>query len=548
MTPKAKKRKRLTLYSFIALPFLLAFAFQQLPEIENAKWKISWNKELLKGKKDFLRQNPTPKRVAPPNILLIVCDDLGKKEVSTYGYSPLQTPNIDSLGSSGVVFEQGYVTSPICGPSRAGLMTGRTQNRFGYETQIVDFYPKNWIEYLGAKHLIDMESWELTSAPDYPSESERMKQGVPPSEINLAEFLKAHGYDTAAFGKWHMGNSYWHKPNNRGFDQHYGFYGAFSLYTAEEEWPGIVNYRHDQFGIEYQWNKGRSDLGAIRENDTEVREEGYLTQVIRDKAIDFLEDRTVTDAPFFLYLPFSAPHIPYQAPEEYHNKFNHISDPNKRVYYAMIAALDDAVGSIMQTLEQQGLRENTLVVFISDNGGADYAGATDNAPLKGGKTTQFEGGIMVPFMMSWPSEIGAGKRFKYPVISTDIFTTVAAAIGADLPSDRTYDGVDLLPFINRKKMNRPHQTLYWRAGHIWAIRDGDYKLILSTRDKWAELYNLKNDRSEQFDLIHQFPDIYESLRDKHETWQMNFLPERPMWPGLVDMTVTIEGKHYKFAS
>jgi len=212
----------------------------------------------------------------------------------------------------------------------------------------------------------------------------------------------------------------------------------------------------------------------------------------------------------------------------------------------MISALDDALGSINQRLKDLGMEENTLIFFLSDNGGASYTGATDNGPLKGGKLMQYEGGLNVPFMMKWKGVIPAGTRYEHPVLSTDIFTTAIANIGGKLPTDRVYDGVDLIPFVTRDQTGVPHEQLFWRCDHIWAMRDGDYKLILSTRDGWAELYNLREDKSELINLKDANPALFNKLYDLHQNWQQENLPEKPLWPRIMDHKFIIDGKEYLF--
>ncbi len=511
--------------------------------VTRMKWRIKWDKDLKEGKEKYLAQQENVKNNRPPNIVLLVADDLGKYEVSAYGATHISTPNIDQLGNEGVIFSEGYVTAPTCAPSRAGIMTGRVQNRFGFETQIMEFYPTNMVEYLSGKYLTNTGDFVLDTKPQYPSEWQVHKQGVPPTEINMAEVLKKYNYKTGITGKWHLGASKHQVPLNRGFDYQYGFNGAFSLYTPEQEWNKVVHYIQNSFSSQYQWKSGRYGEGAITENGEVIREEQYLTFAIRDKAIEFIKQNK--DQPFFLYCPFSAPHVPFQAPVDYYCKYPDVEDEDKRVYYAMISALDDAIGEIHNTIKELGIEENTMIFLLSDNGGASYTGVTSNGPLKGGKLTQFEGGINVPFMMKWKNHIPAGKFYEHPVLSTDIFTTVVANTGGQLPEDRVYDGVNLVAYLNGEESGKPHERLFWRADHIWAIRDGDYKLILSTRDGWAELYNLKTDKSEQFNLKEDMPELYKELFNKHMEWQ-NELPEKPMWPRVMDHKFTLDGIEYLF--
>lgn len=532
------------LISFLLINFLLLISGCYPISVRHGKWKIKWDKEMMQGREDYLAKKHKRNNDAP-NVIFIVCDDLGKYEVSAYGAEHIQTPNIDQLGNEGVIFTEGYVTAPTCASSRAGIMTGRVQNRYGFETQIMEHYPTNMIEYLSGKGFIDTGDWVMTSKPEYPSEWQTAKQGVPPTEINMAELLQAHGYNTAITGKWHLG-AYKNIPTKRGFEYQYGFIGAFSLYTPEEKWNKVVNYRKGGFSTNYQWETGRYGEAAIMENDKEIEEEEYLTFAIKDKAIDYIKKQQENEDPFFLYLTFSAPHIPFQAPVEYYCKYLHIEEENKRVYYAMISALDDSIGEINQTLKALGIEENTIVFLLSDNGGATYTGATDNGPLKGGKLTHFEGGINVPFMMKWKGHIPEGKRYDKPVLSTDMYTTVVNNIGGELPQDRVYDGVDLVKYLNREIDGDPHPQLFWRVDHIWAIRDGDYKMILSTRDGWAELYNLKTDKSEKINLNEEMPELMEQLKAMHLQWQNDNLPEKPLWPRIMDHKFVFYGKEYLF--
>jgi arylsulfatase A-like enzyme len=525
-----------------ALVFLLLMSSCYPISVSRGKWKIKKDKDMALGKETYLSKTENPKSDAP-NVIMIVCDDLGKYEVSAYGVDHISTPNIDRIGNEGVVFEQGYVTAPTCSPSRAGMMTGRTQNRYGFETQVMEFYPTNMVEYLSGRYMVNTGDFVLNTKPEYPSEWQVEKQGVPPTEIVLSEAMKKYGYATGMTGKWHLGASKHQIPTARGFDYQYGFLGAFSLYTKEHETNGVIHYNHTSFSGKYQWNSGRYGQGAIQEQGMDIEEDQYLTFAIRDKAMHYIEENK--DNPFFLYCTFSAPHVPFQVPVDYYCMYSHVEDEQKRIYYGMISALDDAIGSILDRLDSLGIAENTIIYLISDNGGAAYTGATDNGPLKGGKLTQFEGGINVPFMMKWPAKIPAGLRYEKPVISTDIFATTIANIGGTLPSDRVYDGVDLLPFLTGLDAGDPHEQLFWRADHIWAIRDGDFKLILSARDGWAELYNIRTDMSESINLKDDMPDLYQALYSKHMEWQ-EAMPEKPLWPRIMDHHFMLDSIEYLF--
>ena len=336
--------------------------------ITRVKWRIKPDRAMESKKSAFLEAPlASAETKRPPNIVILLADDLGKYEVSTYGADHITTPHIDRLGAEGVVFEEGYVTSPTCAPSRAGIMTGRVQNRYGFETQIMEHYPTNWVEYISGRWIVDTGEFVVKAKPSFPSEWQAHKQGVPPSEITLAELLKKYGYATGIIGKWHLGVSRKQVPLERGFDYQFGFNGAFSIYTPERNWPHVINHEHQSFSAQHQWNMGRRDEAAIIENGKVVREEQYLTYAFRDRVKKYIDDHK--EEPFFLYAAFNAPHVPFQAPVDYYCRYAHVEDDNKRVYYSMISALDDAIGEVHQTIKDAGIEENTLIFLLSDNGG-----------------------------------------------------------------------------------------------------------------------------------------------------------------------------------
>ncbi|MFC2102271.1 sulfatase-like hydrolase/transferase [Bacteroidota bacterium] len=510
-------------------------------------WKIRWDKEKLAEKASFLKglqqENEDSQLASRPNVILIMADDLGKYDVSTYGATHIQTPNIDRIAAEGVLFENAYVTAPICSPSRAAILTGKYPQRYGFETQPMEYYPSNIVEYSAGKNASFLGDWKVATLPSYPNEWEISKQGIPLPETTLAELMQAAGYRTAIMGKWHLGAGKTQIPNKRGFEEQYGFYGAFSLYTPSQKTPGYQHFIQDDFSSQYQWNMKRRSTAAIRKNNRVVKEEKYLTFAIRDQAIRYLEANR--DTSFFLYIPFSAPHVPFQAPQEYCDRFAHVKDPNKQVYYAMIAAMDDAIGDILDKVKELGLEENTIIWFISDNGGASYTGATDNGPLKGGKLTYFEGGINVPFAMKWKGHLPEGTIFKPAVSALDIFATTTAQCDIRLPEGTHLDGVDLIPFIKGQATGIPHEKLFWRADHIRAVQTDDWKMLMSARDKWLRLYNLKTDKSETIDLQYENPETLKKLLDYFEEWNSS-LPSKPMWPRIMDRKFILGGEEYYF--
>jgi arylsulfatase A-like enzyme len=510
------------------------------------KWRIKWDKALIASKKKFLSEKINDS-IPRPNVILIVADDLGFNDVGCYGNSNIATPHIDQLAKEGVRCTEGYSTSPVCAPSRCGILTGRYQERCGFETQEMEFYPTNLIEFYTGRYLSQRDSnWVVATKPHYPREWEIAKQGVPPSEITLAELLKKYDYTTGIVGKWHLGmNARYNIPNKRGFDYQYGCYGAFTLYADKENEPGIVNYKKETFSTKYQWAMARKDLAVIYENNKAIRHERqYLTDAIRDRSIEFMEKNK--DKPFFLYIPFTAPHEPYQAKQElYEEELAKGNSKSKAVYNAIVRSMDDAIGIIMQKLNQLGLDENTLVIFLSDNGPAMYTNVTTTAPLKGGKITQFEAGINVPFIIRWKDHLPQNEVYSQPIISLDIFTTVASIAHIELPNDRLYDGVNLMPYFTHQVKEVPHDKLFWRTGHIHTIRKGDYKLIFSSRDKWLELYNLKTDKSEKENLSKSMPDKVKELQEDLKKWEST-LPIKPMWPRIMDLRFMIDGRQYLF--
>ena len=508
----------------------------------SSEWDIEWNESAIENKEAFLELSSELPDEGAPNVILIMADDLGKFDVSAYAEGEVLTPNIDAIGKNGARFEDAYVTAPICAPSRAAVLTGKYQQRYGFETQPMDFYPTNKLEFTLGKRS-DLGDWVVTADKGFPKPWMIDHQGIPPDELTLSDLFKAKGYATGLVGKWHLGFGEEHLPINRGFDYQYGFYGAFSLYTPSRKTPGFVNYIQDDMSSHHQWNMGRNEQAAIRENHKVVEEKDYLTFALRDKAKKFVSSHK--EDPFFLYLSFSAPHVPFQAPQDYFDQFAHISDTNKRVYYAMIKALDDAIGDFMLHLKKEGIYENTIVYFISDNGGASYTGATDNGPLKGGKITHFEGGINVPFMIQWPAKIKSGIVFKHPVSALDIFATSVASCGLNLPEGFKMDGENLLPYLNDDLRDIPHENLYWRTDHIHAIRHKNWKLILSTRDGWLHLYNLENDKSEAYDLSDLKEEERKQLLLFFDTWNKE-LPTDYLWPRIMDRKFVIGEHEYLF--
>jgi len=483
----------------------------------------------------------------PPNIILIIVDDLGYSDLASYGNKNIKTPNIDALGNKGARFTQAYVTSPICAPSRMGIITGRYQQRFGAEFMLYDKFAPTVKRTITRHFLSGKKKPEgiETLKPDFLLNRSGYATDIPTSEITIADMLKQKGYATGYVGKWNLSSSPTVFPDQHGFDYSYYFDGALSRYVDDP----VDNSQYINMHLPWAFSEipawaPRHGSTAIKEGRTIVKDTGYLTFSLADKGIDFIERNKAK--PFFLTLSFNAPHDPFQVPKKYFDRVQGVADSVKRVYYGMIEALDDAVGSVMHKLEQEGLADNSLVFFISDNGGATYTRATDNAPLRGGKCTHFDGGLAVPFLIKYPAAINAGKVYDHAVSSLDIFSTIAAASSTALAADRTYDGVDLLPYL-KTDTALPHETFFWRNGYSKAFRKGNWKLYVNEKNKITYLFNLAEDPGEMHDLSKNQPAKLKELLAALKDWEeKNTIT--PLWPSAADVLIDVNGKWFRFPS
>lgn len=409
-----------------------------------------------------------------PNIVLIVSDDQGYADSSCYDHpKEVATPNIDRLAGEGVRLTNGYASACVCAPTRAGLLTGRYQQRFGFYT-----------------------------APD-------SRVGMPLSEITIADLLKKEGYATAVFGKWHLGLEPEYRPLKRGFDEFYGFLGHGG---------------HDYFNLDIT-----DEYTSIYHNDKPINDTGYLTNNLAREAVSFIERNR--NRPFFLYLPFNAVHWPLQALPEHVERFN-TGNPSRDIYLAMLVCMDEAIGRVLDALKRTGADGNTLIVFFSDNGGAKN-NLANNGALRDYKHSLYEGGIRVPFIVRWPDKLSKGTTCNEPIISLDVTPTVCAAAGIELAKDRVYDGRDMLPALHGQLKGPLHEILFWDDGaDLWAVRAGKWKLI-SVKGK-LELYDLSGDLGEKNDLSQQNPDIVERLGRNYRAWKSEMAPQiqksRPTQP------------------
>lgn len=421
-----------------------------------------------------------------PNILLIVSDDQGYADLGFQGCKDIPTPHLDRLAHEGMRFSNGYVTHPFCSPTRAALLTGRYQQRFGHEQN--PFYDPN----------------------DH-------REGLPVTEILLPAFLRQAGYVTGWIGKWHLGAAPEFHPEARGFMETFGFLGGGHRYLGWK--PALKNS-----GAEY--------TEPILRNGQPVEVTNHLTLAFGDEGAAFV--RRHTDQPWFLYLAFNAPHMPLEPTPEKLAQFSSIENPKRRKYAAQVSLLDDAAGAVLAALRETGQDKRTLVFFFSDNGGPIMTNGwngSSNLPLRGGKGEVYEGGMRVPFVMHWPGKLPAGGTFDLPVSTLDIFPTALALAGVPMPTNIIYDGVNLLPFLTRANTNAPHEKLFWRmgGGAKLAARENDFKFV-RLRNQPDELYDLGKDIGERNNLLGACPEELKQLRMDLENWNSQLVP--PAFPGL----------------
>jgi arylsulfatase A-like enzyme len=463
------------------------------------------------------------------NVVLILADDLGVHDTSLSPTGAVKTPALERLAAGGVQLEQASVTAPICSPSRAALLTGRYQQRFGHEGQPHERYARNALEAFFFRHFVAGGDWQFHRAVA-PDEEDVQRQGLPPGQLTLADLLKQRGYATGAFGKWHLGWTEATAPHRRGFDTHVGFYEAYTLYRSDLDDPNVVNQRHTDVSDRFIWGKGRSGTAQLVRNGVPFEDDGYLTDTLTAEAVRFMEQHREQN--FFVYLPLLNPHTPFQAKRALYEKFADEPDQNRRVYKALIASLDEAVGTVLDAIDRLGLADDTLVIFLSDNGATLYTKAGDNRPLQGGKFTLFEGGVRVPMLMRWPKVLPAGARYEAPVSSLDVFATVASAVSAELPSGLDLDGVDLKPWLRGEREGVPHEWLFWRAEYAQAVRHGRWKLVRDTWHGTKALFDLEADPAEQVDLAAKEPARMQALEAAWEQW--NAKNREPLWPHVME--------------
>lgn len=408
-----------------------------------------------------------------PNVIIILTDDQGWGDVGFNGCTDIPTPHLDSLARDGVIAQAGYASHPYCSPSRAGLITGRYQHRFGHEAN-------------------------PTYSQDNPD------SGMPLDQMTIADVLKDNGYRTCAIGKWHLGDhpKFW--PTNRGFDHWFGFSGGGMSFWGVPKKDNLLS-------------------GVLRNGEVVPHQElSYLTDDFSDETIRFIDKNK--DRPFFIYLAYNAPHAPIQSTREYLEQVEHIEFGERAAYAAMVVGVDAGVGRIVEKLKAEGIYQNTLIFYYSDNGG-HHLGAS-SAPFRGHKGMLFEGGIRVPFSITWPDGIQGGRRIEEPIIALDIFPTILSAAGIEQPEDLDLDGINLLPHL-RSGQSRWDigRNLYWRYsdGAGIAIRQGRFKMVYSAFKQDFFLFDLEKDPYEHTNLAITYPEKLEAMKQLHSDWNARLM-------------------------
>ena len=426
-----------------------------------------------------------------PNLIVIMTDDMGYADVGFNGCKDIPTPHIDSIASNGIKFTSGYVAYSVCGPSRAAFMTGRYGQRFGFERN-----------------------------PQYRTQDENM--GLPLSEDTIASALGKVGYYSGVIGKWHLGATKKHHPLKRGFQEFYGHLGGGHQYM-----PEMLNIE-DSYAAK---DEAQSYRTWILKGHKPVPPRKYLTDDFSDEAVSFIEHNH--NKPFFLFLSYNAPHTPLQAPQKYLDRFRDLKDKKRKTYAAMVSAVDDGVGRVLASLKKKQINQNTIVFFLSDNGGPTTKNGSNNGPLRGNKGDAWEGGWRVPFAVQWPLGFPRGQKYDHPVISLDIMATIAASAEAPISADRPLDGVNLIPFLTGKNEGPPHQGIFLRKfdSGSTAVRSGNHKLVTYRKKTFSGLYDLRDDIGETRNIRLESPEEANRLERLWQDWNKSNID--PIFKGLI---------------
>ena len=537
--------KKILLAVSLGLIVLAAIAYQNQTQLLLGFIKYRSANEYEVGPPRSLAWNAGPKLAfespdeRPPNIILIVADDLGYNDISTFGGGldggRVKTPHIDQLAADGVVFTQSYSGAGTCAPSRAMLMTGRYPTRTGFEFTPTPSGMAPMLSRISAEMGRGTPSMFYDAALDE-SKPPYEQQGLPPEEVTIAEILKERGYATFHIGKWHLGRQDGMAPHEQGFDQ--SLLMASGLFLPEDD-PNVVNAKLDFDPIDqFLWARMAFANSFNSGDQDRFKPGGYLTDYWTDESINIINANK--NRPFFLYLGHWGVHTPLQATREDYEAVGDITPHRKRVYAAMIRSLDRSVGRINTALEEVGIADNTLVVFTNDNGGPGYIGLPDiNKPFRGWKISQFEGGIRVPLMMKWPARISPGTVSEEPVAHIDVMPTLAAAAEAPEPEGVIIDGENLLPLATGAGLEVwDLDTLFWQSGHYRVVRHKDWKLQVTARPDKRWLFNLAEDPTEQINLAESKP---EKVTELMALLDAHAAAARPaLYPAVLESAITID--------
>lgn len=441
-----------------------------------------------KDQEKVMSNQPAPSR---PNILLILCDDLGYADVGFNGAKDITTPNLDALASQGTIFNEAYVAHPFCGPSRASLLTGRYAHKIGSQFNL-------------------------------PTEGDQTK-GIDVRETYISKVLQQSGYYTGVIGKWHLGYQTEYHPNTRGFDDFYGFLGGGHNYFPEQFKAAYK--RQKESGRKFIWDY----LRPLEHNGKEVDETEYITDALSRETVRFIDESAKKEDPFFMYLSYNAPHTPLEAKEEDLKLFEHIEDKKRRTYAAMVYAVDRGVGQIVEKLKETNQLDNTLIIFFSDNGGKVKAGA-NNYPLKEGKGSAHEGGFRVPMFFHWPNVVPEGKTFEHPISALDLYPTLAGLGNAEIPANKLLDGKNIWEAFLNNENPRVDESLFimrHRKGFSdVAVRKNEWKALKLGKQKW-KLFNIEKDMGELENVSAKHPKILKELVKEGAQWSKGHV--QPLW-------------------
>ena len=525
----------------VVLAGVLALAY--VNRLHILKYSLGWYTDIRHPRGDYMPAPwmPGPARAdaplaqRPPNIIVILADDLGFNDVTMngggYAAQGAPTPAIDSIARDGVRFDNGYAGAAVCTVSRAALMTGRYPWRFG-------------VEFTPTPGAMGRVAGALYADPNrlYPVIIDQQKAGqakdfndlgMPASEQTVAELLKARGYHNIHIGKWHLGSTPEMRPNNQGFDE--SIFMESGLYLPQND-PRVVNSKQDFDPIDkFLWPNMR--FGVSYNGGKWFEPDKYLTDYFTDEAVAAI--RQNRNRPFFMYLAHWGVHTPLQASKADYDALSNIPDHRRRVYAAMVRSVDRSVARVLQTLRDEGLDGNTIVIFTSDNGAPGYIGLPEvNQPYRGWKLTQFEGGVRVPYVAKWPGHIPPGLQYKAPVSNIDILPTVVAAAGGTVPTDRVIDGVNLLPYLAKAGPTQPGRALHWRDGPLRTMQEGGWKLIVSQRPRKDWLFNLGDDPTERRNLAQTEPGKLAQLKARLEAHHATM--PASLWPSFIELPVAID--------